>query len=204
DAALAVVGHALVCVRARGPVRLLHADAADAAEAGDAVGAGRAAGLAGGGATDVRAAGLQHAGRAGARGVAAPRHGLRAGRARIHAEDGPGRVLAARARAVAEPVQPAGGDARVVALADGILTVGDVLAGALAAGDRARLARPRAGRHAADALRADLRIALRVGAAAGAGRLGPAAAPDAAVGGDAVGVRRAGRAARLAVRRALE
>src|SRR5204863_6795216 len=149
---------------------------------------GRAAGLAGGRAADVGAAGLEHPRRARARGVAAPRDRLRARRARVHAADGAGGVLAAGAAAVALAVQAAGRRGRVVALAERIHPVRNVLAGALAARDRARLARPRAGAHAAPPLSAERRIALGVGAAAGADRLLAAAAAHAGVGGDAIGV----------------
>src|SRR4030095_3582512 len=77
-------------------------------------------------------------------------------------------------------------------------------AGALAARDRAGLARPGTGGHAAAALGADRREALVARAARGADRLLPAASVPAGVGRYAIRIDHAGRPARLAVCRALE
>src|SRR6185436_11755763 len=166
-------------------------------EPGHAVGGGRAAGQAvrGGGVADVRAAGPQHARRARPGGVAPPRHTLRAHAARIHPADRPDRVLAAGAHPVALAVEPAGGGGAIGAVTVQVLTVGHVPARALAAGDRARLARAGARRRAAPALGAEHRKAFVVVPAGGAGRFLAAARVHAAVGRHAVGVRRAGRTA---------
>src|SRR6185437_2619051 len=197
DALRAVRGGAVGVGRAGGPGRLLGAGAAEAEVARRAVGIDGAARLADAGrVADVGVAHRGDAGPAGASAVALAGRRGEARRAGVCPADGARGVELAAAFAVTPPVGLAGRPVLLGALIGRILAGGDVDAGAGAPLDRARLAGAGAGGGAADALRAVGRLAVGVGAAAGARWLGTAAASDAEIVARAVGVGRAGRLAR--------
>jgi len=195
DALRAEAGQALAACAAGDAGPLLGAAAADAGEGRDAVGVSRAGGPAGCSGARVRVAHRRRRRLASAGTVARPRRRQRRAGAGRRRALSPGGVPAAAAGAVAHAVGAAAVHPLVVALAERIGAGRNVGAGAQVAGDRARLARPRARGRAADPLLAQPGHALGPRVAREAGRLLRAGAHHADVGRGAVGVDAARRLA---------